>query len=93
MINSKLLLPLLFIFYSTTTFAQPKIIFDTDFGGDADDLGALAMLHNFIDKGESKLSIQIQQRISFNFKYEMYRYQEEEGWNKKGTLGLTYDIY
>jgi inosine-uridine nucleoside N-ribohydrolase len=30
--------------------SQPKIIFDTDFGGDADDLGALAMLHHFIDK-------------------------------------------
>jgi len=29
-----------------------KIIFDTDFGYDADDLGALAMLHYFIDKDE-----------------------------------------
>jgi hypothetical protein len=29
-----------------------KIIFDTDIGGDADDLGALVMLHNFVDKGE-----------------------------------------
>ena len=35
--------------------AQKKIIFDTDFGGDADDLGALAMLHTFIDKGECDL--------------------------------------
>ena len=33
-------------------FSQVKIIFDTDFGGDVDDLGALVMLHNFIDKGE-----------------------------------------
>jgi inosine-uridine nucleoside N-ribohydrolase len=32
-----------------------KIIFDTDIGGDADDLGALAMLHNFKDKGECEL--------------------------------------
>jgi len=32
-----------------------KIIFDTDIGGDADDLGALAMLHNFADKGECRL--------------------------------------
>jgi hypothetical protein len=32
-----------------------KIIFDTDIGGDADDLGALAMLHNFADKGECEL--------------------------------------
>ena len=32
-----------------------KIIFDTDIGGDADDLGALAMLHNFVSKGECEL--------------------------------------
>ena len=32
--------------------AQPKIIFDTDFGGDADDFGALAMLYNLMHKGE-----------------------------------------
>jgi len=36
-------------------FAQVKIIFDTDLGGDADDLGALAMLHNFVDKKECEL--------------------------------------
>jgi len=40
---------------STNLFAQKKIIFDTDFGGDADDLGALAMLHSFIDKEECDL--------------------------------------
>jgi purine nucleosidase len=34
---------------------QSQIIFDTDFGGDADDLGALAMLHHFIDQGECDL--------------------------------------
>lgn len=51
----------LLLFYSLTflfsinTFSQVKIIFDTDIGGDADDLGALAMLHNFIDKGECDL--------------------------------------
>lgn len=28
-----------------------KVIFDTDFGGDADDLGALAMLHHYVDRG------------------------------------------
>ncbi len=33
-----------------------KIIFDTDFGGDADDLGALAMLHNLADHGECELA-------------------------------------
>lgn len=35
--------------------AQEKIIFDTDFGGDADDLGALAMLHGMIDSDECDL--------------------------------------
>ena len=35
--------------------AQVKIIFDTDFGGDADDLGALVMLHNFVDREECSL--------------------------------------
>ncbi len=33
----------------------PRIIFDTDFGGDADDLGALAMLHGFTNNNECKL--------------------------------------
>lgn len=33
----------------------PRIIFDTDFGGDADDLGALAMLHNMMVAGECDL--------------------------------------
>ena len=32
-----------------------KLIFDTDFGGDADDLGALAMLNHFQNKGEIDL--------------------------------------
>ncbi|MFW6224054.1 MAG: nucleoside hydrolase [Bacteroidota bacterium] len=35
--------------------AQVNIIFDTDFGGDADDLGAVAMLHNYVDKGKCNL--------------------------------------
>ncbi|MDT0606547.1 nucleoside hydrolase [Croceitalea rosinachiae] len=49
---------LLFIFlmiFSTTGFSQVQIIFDTDFGGDADDLGALAMLNHFQNKGEIDL--------------------------------------
>ncbi len=46
---------LLLLFCSSTVFAQPKIIFDTDFGGDADDLGALAMLHTFINRGDCQL--------------------------------------
>ncbi|MEM6631859.1 MAG: nucleoside hydrolase [Bacteroidota bacterium] len=40
---------------SLSTQAQIPIIFDTDFGGDADDLGALAMLHHFKNKGEINL--------------------------------------
>lgn len=36
-------------------YAQPKIIFDTDIGGDADDLGAIAMLHNYIKRGDCEL--------------------------------------
>jgi inosine-uridine nucleoside N-ribohydrolase len=43
------------LFIVITTSAQVKIIFDTDFGGDADDLGALAMLHGFVEKGECEL--------------------------------------
>jgi inosine-uridine nucleoside N-ribohydrolase len=35
--------------------APVKVIFDTDIGGDADDLGALAMLHHFADQGECEL--------------------------------------
>ncbi|MEO0450608.1 MAG: nucleoside hydrolase [Pseudomonadota bacterium] len=35
--------------------AKPSIIFDTDFGGDADDLGALAMLHYYADRDEINL--------------------------------------
>jgi len=35
--------------------AQVKIIFDTDLGGDADDLSALAMLHYFVDQGDCEL--------------------------------------
>lgn len=34
---------------------QTKILFDTDFGGDADDLGALVMLHHFVDHRECEL--------------------------------------
>jgi len=45
----------LFLLCQQPLFSQPKIIFDTDFGGDADDLGALVMLHNFVDRGECEL--------------------------------------
>jgi len=43
------------LFISLPAYSQTKIIFDTDFGGDVDDLGALVMLHNFMDKGECEL--------------------------------------
>ena len=43
------------LFLSMASHSQTKIIFDTDFGGDADDLGALVMLHHFIDRGECEL--------------------------------------
>ncbi len=46
---------LLVVFISLGTFAQPKIIFDTDIGGDADDLGAIAMLHNYVSRGDCEL--------------------------------------
>ena len=44
-----------FFYLSFTANAQVKIIFDTDIGGDADDLGALVMLHNFMQRGECEL--------------------------------------
>jgi inosine-uridine nucleoside N-ribohydrolase len=44
-----------FLFTIFTANSQTKIIFDTDFGGDADDLGALAMLHNLHNAGECEL--------------------------------------
>ncbi|MCP8900112.1 nucleoside hydrolase [Gilvimarinus xylanilyticus] len=42
----------IFALTSTTALATPRIIFDTDFGGDADDLGALAMLNHMHNRGE-----------------------------------------
>ncbi|AHM58398.1 nucleoside hydrolase [Flammeovirgaceae bacterium 311] len=40
---------------SSAVFSQVKIIFDTDLGADADDLGALAMLHGFVENKECEL--------------------------------------
>jgi inosine-uridine nucleoside N-ribohydrolase len=51
----------IFIIFALSLFtvfagtAQVKIIFDTDHGGDADDLGALVMLHNLHNRGECEL--------------------------------------
>jgi len=47
-----LLLVSLFFVSCNEDHTKIKIIFDTDFGGDADDLGALAMLNHFQNKGE-----------------------------------------
>ncbi len=53
----KMLITILLFFFIAggSIYAQPKIIFDTDIGGDADDLGALAMLHNFVKRGDCEL--------------------------------------
>ncbi|HZY82657.1 MAG TPA: nucleoside hydrolase [Cyclobacteriaceae bacterium] len=44
-----------FIFSATLTFAQVPVIFDTDIAPDFDDVGAMALLHAFADKGEAKI--------------------------------------
>ena len=56
--KKNIILPLLIgiLFLSVISQAQTRIIFDTDFGIDADDLGALAMLHHFVDKDECELA-------------------------------------
>jgi hypothetical protein len=55
MIIKGILSALTFFFFVPLTFGQVKIIFDTDHGGDADDLGALVMLHNLHNRGECEL--------------------------------------
>ena len=48
---------IVFLLLSTySTFGQPtKIIFDTDIAPDYDDVGAMALLHAFADKGEIEI--------------------------------------
>jgi len=46
---------MILILNNSLAFSQPKIIFDTDIGGDADDLGAIAMLHNYVTRGDCEL--------------------------------------
>ena len=47
---------LVICFASCNKKAEPvSIIFDTDIAPDYDDVGALAMLHAFADKGEAKI--------------------------------------
>ena len=50
-----LLIPIFSLIACSNPQAPKKIIFDTDFGGDADDLGALAMLNHFKNKSEIDL--------------------------------------
>ncbi|TVQ90163.1 MAG: hypothetical protein EA393_06220 [Bacteroidetes bacterium] len=56
-IKSLFIIALFPLLMACSEAAEPpvKIIFDTDFGGDADDLGAIAMLHNFQNRGECEL--------------------------------------
>jgi inosine-uridine nucleoside N-ribohydrolase len=51
--NKRLLL--LFMLISTVSLAQVPVIFDTDIAPDFDDVGAMALLHAFADKGEAKI--------------------------------------
>jgi inosine-uridine nucleoside N-ribohydrolase len=43
------------LFVATISFAQVPVIFDTDIAPDFDDVGAMALLHAFADKGEAKI--------------------------------------
>lgn len=56
---SMMVIAIVMMFFSgcgTTPLPHPKrIILDTDFGGDADDLAALAMLHHFHSNGDIDL--------------------------------------
>lgn len=45
----------IFTFISTVSIAQVPVIFDTDIAPDFDDVGAMALLHAFADKGEAKI--------------------------------------
>lgn len=53
--RSLIVLTIIFFFFLQSGFSQVRLIFDTDLGGDADDLGALVMLHHFIDRNECEL--------------------------------------
>ena len=41
--------------FQTTLFGQVKIIFDSDFDSDIDDVGALYLLHTLADRGEAEI--------------------------------------
>jgi hypothetical protein len=46
---------LMCIFYIHSACGQEKIIFDTDFDSDIDDVGALYLLHTLADQGEAEI--------------------------------------
>ena len=53
--KNKIWFLLILVLNSFISLSQSKIIFDTDIGGDADDLGAIAMLHNYVSRGDCEL--------------------------------------
>jgi inosine-uridine nucleoside N-ribohydrolase len=58
--NFKSALPILLLIFSVNFAGAQKrnaipVIFDTDIAGDYDDVGAMALLHTFADKGEAKI--------------------------------------
>ncbi len=55
MIKKPAIILVITILITSIASSQVKIIFDTDHGGDADDLGALVMLHNLHNSGECEL--------------------------------------
>jgi inosine-uridine nucleoside N-ribohydrolase len=52
---SKLLIVCLFTSIATLAQSPVPVIFDTDIAPDYDDVGAMALLHAFADKGEAKI--------------------------------------
>jgi inosine-uridine nucleoside N-ribohydrolase len=58
--NFKSALPILLLIFTINFAGAQKhnvipVIFDTDIAGDYDDVGAMALLHTFADKGEAKI--------------------------------------
>ena len=49
----KLFSYMLIMIFSTSVFAQTKVIFDTDIGSDCDDAGAMDILHKLHDRGRT----------------------------------------
>ena len=54
-VMNKILLLILAVLFSFSSFSQEKIILDTDPSFDPDDLGCMAMLHGMANKGECEI--------------------------------------